>query len=64
LGSEVRPKSGGFQVVVDEDMIQSIETPGLDGQHCGAHALLDDGHRLHAQQVEEWSTSAKHASDG
>src|SRR6266851_5195518 len=57
LGPHICPKSGGLQVVVDEDVIQPIETPRLDWQHRRTYALLDVCGALVAQRVQERPTS-------
>jgi hypothetical protein len=63
LVAQVRPQRSSLEVVVDEDVVQSIETPRLHGQRRGAHARLDERNALPAQRVQERSTATEHAGD-
>jgi hypothetical protein len=50
--------------VVDEDVVQPIETPRLDGQRRGTHALFDERHRLTTQRVQKWPAATEYTGDG
>ena len=46
MRTDICPEGSGLQIVVNKDVIQSIQAPGLDGQHRGAHSRLDHRHGL------------------
>ena len=64
LRPEVRPQSGSLQVVVDENVIQSIQSPRLDRERPTAHAGLDQWHRLLANGVQERTPATQDTRDG
>jgi len=64
LRLDVRPERRGLQIVVDEHVVQPVESPRLDGQGRGAYACLDERHTLLAQRVQEWSPTTQDTSDG
>jgi hypothetical protein len=49
--------------VVDEDVVQSIETPRLHWQRHGPDAHLNEDDALPAQRVQKRSAATEHAGD-
>jgi hypothetical protein len=64
FGNEVCPQRGCLQVVVNEDVVQPIESPLLNGQRRSACAVCDEWNRLMTQRIQKWSATTEHPGDG